>query len=378
MIARATLLAAAIAAFAGCRPAGPTPDLGQPMLRLRWRVVTSDRARELKPQEFASVARVGDHVYTGSAGGRFFSLDALDGHVRWQQPVGSVNSRPAVLGTMLYVGTDDGELVALDMQTGKEAWKHESLGPILESPAVVGDTIIFSNEADQVYALDARKGTARWSYKGETPEEYTLRGHAGVAVSGDLAFTGFANGTMVALRVSNGSVAWLTTLKGDSDKFVDVDGTPVVLGDTVFVTSSSGGVWAIDSTTGLVRWRVQLEGPTASAGVGSAGGIATDGERVYVGAADLGIYALDLEGNILWRQGTRGGGEPATPIVSGDYLVYALADAGVFICDKRTGELLEYFDPGDGISGDPTVVDEQELYVMSNRGVLYALDLRAL
>ena len=59
-------------------------------------------------------------------------------------------------------------------------------------------------------------------------------------------------------------------------------------------------------------------------------------------------------------------------------MIYALADAGVFIADKRTGELFEYFDPGDGVSSDPTVVDEQELYVLSNRGVLYALDLRAL
>jgi outer membrane protein assembly factor BamB len=108
----------------------------------------------------------------------------------------------------------------------------------------------------------------------------------------------------------------------------------------------------------------------------AAGGLATDGERLYVVAADLGVYALDLEGNILWRQGTRGGGEPSTPIVTDSLIVYALADAGVFIADKRTGELLEYFDPGDGISGDPTVIDEQELYVLSNRGVLYAMDLR--
>lgn len=376
-LALAAVLAATAATACVATPApGRDPDLGRPLLRLRWRVVTSDRAREIKPQEFASVTRVGDHVYTGSEGGRFFSLDALDGKVRWQEKIGSVSSRPAVAGTLLYVGTDDGELVALDMQTGKMAWKHESRGPVLETPVVVDDLVIYSNEADQVYALDARKGTSRWTYKGETPEEYTLRGHAGVTVAGDLAFTGFANGTMVALRVKTGSVAWLTTLKGDSDRFIDVDGTPVVLGDTVYVTSSSGGVWAIDRTTGLVRWRVPLEGTTASAGVGAAGGIATDGERLFVAAADLGVYALDLDGNILWRQGTRGGGEPATPIVTDQYVVYALADAGVFIADKRTGELIEYFDPGDGVSGDPTVVDEQELYVLSNRGVLYAMDLR--
>lgn len=386
MIARCRAWAAVAAlliggSLAACQPSAGAiaqADLGAPVMRLRWRLVTSDRAREIKPQEFASIARVGDHVYTGSAGGRFFSLHALDGRVRWQEKVGSVSSRPAVAGTLLYVGTDDGELVALDMQTGQQVWKHEGRGPVLESPVIVGDMVVFSNEADQVYALDARKGTVRWSYKGETPEEYTLRGHAGVAAAGELLYTGFANGTLVALRAQTGSVAWLTTLKGDSDRFVDVDSTPVVVGDTVYVTSSSGGVWAIDGTTGLVRWRVTLEGATPSAGVGAAGGIATDGERLYVAAADLGVYALDLDGNILWRQGTRGGGEPATPIVSGALLVYALADAGVFVADKRSGRLLEYFDPGDGISGDPTVIDDQELYVMSNRGVLYALDLNAL
>jgi outer membrane protein assembly factor BamB len=382
MIARVRRLVSALALTAGLASClanpgpGRDPDLGKPMLHLRWRLVTSDRAREIRPQEFASIARVGDHVYTGSAGGRFFSLNALDGRVRWQEKIGSVSSRPAVAGTLLYVGTDDGELVAIDMQTGKVAWKHEGRGPVLETPVVVDDLVIYSNEADQVFALDARKGTSSWTYKGESPEEYTLRGHAGVTVSGDLAFTGFANGTMVALRVKTGSVAWLTTLKGDSDRFVDVDGTPVVVGDTVYVTSSSGGVWAIDRTTGLVRWRVLLEGATASSGQGAAGGVATDGERLYVAAADLGVYALDLDGNILWRQGTRGGGEPATPIVTDELIIYALADAGVFIADKRTGELLEYFDPGDGISGDPTVIDEQELYVLSNRGVLYAMDLR--
>ena len=35
----------------------------------------------------------------------------------------------------------------------------------------------------------------------------TLRGHAGVAIEGDLVFTGFSSGTLVALRLATGSVA---------------------------------------------------------------------------------------------------------------------------------------------------------------------------
>ncbi|HVV86600.1 MAG TPA: PQQ-binding-like beta-propeller repeat protein [Kofleriaceae bacterium] len=384
---RSALLAAALGGVgAGCVGLPPSEeakvDLGRPVLRLRWKVVTSDQARTREPQEFAGVAAAGSYVYGGSTGGTFLALHADTGQVRWSVPLGSVSSRPVIGPDRLFVGTNDGELVALSLDHGDVLWRYATKGPILQTPRLVPkrtdadhDLVVFTNEADQVYALDAHTGEFRWQYKGETPEEYILRGHAGATVDGDLVFTGFGSGTLVALRLATGSVAWLTQLKGEDDRFVDVDATPVIVNDTLYVTSSSGGVWALDKTTGLVRWRMPLEGATASAAQGVAGGLTSDGERLYVTAADLGIYALDLDGNILWRQGTRGGGEPAAPVVFGDKVMYALADAGLFIADKRSGELLQYFDPGDGVSAEPVIVDEDEAYVLSNRGVLYALDL---
>lgn len=378
-----TLLAAAVTASAagaaGCVGLPPSEqaraEVGEPVLRLRWKVNTGDQARARQPQEFSGVAAAGSFVYGGGTAGRFLALSAESGRVRWSQPLGSVSSRPVIGPDRLFLGTNDGELLAVGLDRGEVMWKYVTKGPILSTPRLVGDTVVFTNEADQVYALDARTGEFRWQYKGETPEEYILRGHAGVAVDGDLVYTGFGSGTLVALRLATGSVAWLTQLKGEGDRFVDVDATPVIVGDTLFVTSSSGGVWALDKTTGLVRWRLPLEGATASAAVGAAGGLTSDGERLFVSAADLGIYALDLEGNILWRQGTRGGGEPAAPVVVGDRVIYTLADAGLFIADKRSGRLLQYFDPGDGVSAEPVIVDDDTAYVMSNRGVLYAFDL---
>ena len=373
------LLGLALTTGSGCVGLPPAEeaqvDLGRPVLRLRWKVVTSDHGKARQPQEFAGVAAAGSFIYGGSTGGRFLAVSAETGAIRWSQRLGSVSSRPVIGPDRLFVGTNDGELLAVSLDHGEVLWRYTTKGPILQAPRLVGDTVVFTNEADQVYALDARSGAFRWQYKGETPEEYTLRGHAGATVDSDLVFTGFGSGTMVALRLGNGSVAWLTQLKGEDDRFIHVDATPVVVGDTVYVTSSSGWVWALDKTTGLVRWRMPLEGATASAAQGAAGGIASDGERLYVTAAELGVYTLDLEGNILWRQGTRGGGEPAAPVVVGDKLFYVLADAGLFIADKRTGQLLQYFDPGDGVSAEPVIVDDDVAYVLSNRGVLYAFDL---
>lgn len=393
---RRSVLAAALGlALAACAPvpadqadplrAVPRGELGRPVMSLRWKLETSDRGREVTPQEFAAPVLYRDHLYTGSAGGTFFAVRQSDGRLRWSKPIGSVNAQPAASRGFLYVGTDDGVLLALDAQTGEEVWRYATLGSILEPPVVVDlpgaakptSLVVFSNEADQVYALDAVTGAFKWQYKAETPDEYTLRGHAGVLVAGGLVYTGFSSGTMVALRVDTGSVAWLTSLKGEGDRFIDVDATPALDGDTIYVASSSGGVWALDAATGLVRWRSPLTSPVAGGGgdAGAIGGLTLAGDRIYVGVAELGIYALDLGGNVIWRQGARGGGEPGELVVSGDYLVYALADAGLFVADRHSGKVLQYFDPGDGVSARPVISPDDRMYVMSNRGILYSMDL---
>lgn len=352
-----------------------TEPLAEARLSLKWKFVTSDRSVEITPQEFAAPAVVQDTLYVGSAHGEFYALRAATGQVRWHKILGSVASAPLVLGPLLYVGTNDGFLVALDSNTGEEKWRYQGRGPIEQTPVATGDLVVFSNEADQVIALDSRTGKFKWQYKTETPEEYTLRGHAGVRVDGDLLYTGFSNGNLVALRKDSGTLAWSTSLKADAERFMDVDATPIVLGQVLYASSSSGGVYALDKATGLVRWRLPFYDIKAPSSSGNVGGLATDGKAVFVSVADLGTYAIDLQGNILWRVGARGGGEPGAPVVVDDMLVYSLAEDGLFLAERRTGKTLEYFDPGDGISAQPTITGDGRLFVVSNRGILYSFDL---
>jgi outer membrane protein assembly factor BamB len=379
------LPAALAAALAGCTSvpyhradamsALPIEPLGEDRLGLQWKFVTADRLTEVAPQEFAQAAVYADTVFVGSASGWFYALRASNGTVRWRKRFGAVITRPFVGGGMIYIGTADGTMLAADAQTGDEKWRYQSRGPIEQPPIVTTDLVVFANEADQVVALDTISGKFKWQFKSETPEEYTLRGHAGVTIDGDLIYTGFSNGTLVALRKDTGSVAWSTSLKADADRFVDVDATPIVIDDSVYTSSSSGGVYALDKSTGLVRWRLPFWDAALPSSTGNVGGLSSDGKVLYVSVADLGVHALDLSGNILWRVGARGGGEPAEPVIYRDLLIYALAGDGMFLADRRTGETLEWFQPGNGISSAPTVTADGRLFVMSNRGILYAFDL---
>jgi outer membrane protein assembly factor BamB len=373
--AAGAVLVAAGTLVAACKPvprgsdalsATAAQEQALPVFTLRWKLPVSGRSDEHKPQEFASAVAYLDRLFIGSQAGYLYGLSARDGRPLWKRKVGPVAARPVVDSGRIYLGTAEGAMMCLETLEGDARWRYGTRGPILHEPVLTGETVFFSNEADQVYALDQRTGKFRWQYKGDTPEKFTLRGHAGVAVDGELVFAGFANGTVVALRASTGSVAWMTSLTANEERFVDVDTTPVVVGELLFAASSAGGVFGIDKSTGVIRWRAPIKG---------AGTLTSDGSRIYVVAADEGVHALDLAGNVVWRQGTRGGGEPAQPLVTGNYLIYALSDAGVFVSDKRTGRLLQYFDPGLGVSSTPTVAPDDSVYILSNGGMLYALNL---
>ncbi len=355
----------------------PHEPLGEARISLKWRFETADRRTEVEPQEFAQATVYADTVYVGSQAGVFFALRLADGSVRWRKQIGAVTSQPVATGGVVYIGTADGVLLALDAQTGDEKWRYQSRGPVEQPPAVMLDLVVFANEADQVVALDSITGKFKWQYKAETPDEYTLRGHAGLAIDGELIYTGFSNGSLVALRKDTGSLAWSTSLKAEADRFFDVDATPLVVKGRVFATSSSGGVYAVDKTTGLVLFRHAFYDAAAPSTSGNIGGLTTnaDHDAIYVSVADLGIYALDLGGNVLWRVGAKGGGEPAEPVAWNELLIFTLAQDGMFIAERKTGETLEWFNPGDGISAAPTVTADGRLFAMSNRGILYAFDL---
>jgi outer membrane protein assembly factor BamB len=355
--------------------AEPKEALGEDRLSLSWKFETADRRTEVAPQEFSQAAVYADTIFIGSASGHFFALRAKDGTVRWKKRTGAVSCAPLIGGSLIYIGTADGMLIAVDAQTGEEKWRYQSRGPIAQTPQMSSDLVIFSNEADQVVAVDANTGKFKWQFKSETPDEYTLRGHAGVTLDGDLVYTGFSNGTLVALRKETGSVAWSTSLKAEADRFFDVDATPLIQGDRVYASSSSGGVYALDKATGLVRWRLPFWDSAVPSNTGNVGGITTDGRHIFVSVADLGTYSIDHNGNVMWRVGARGGGEPAAPIIHRDMVIYSLAHDGMFIADRKTGETLEWFQPGDGVSAQPTITSDGRLFVMSNRGILYAFDI---
>ncbi len=65
-----------------------------------------------------------------------------------------MKSSPAVSDGIVYIGSMDGNMYALDANSGNVVWKTETLGPIENSPSVSnGCCILYFPRTDHWYAL---------------------------------------------------------------------------------------------------------------------------------------------------------------------------------------------------------------------------------
>ena len=76
-----------------------------------------------------------------------------------------MESSPAVVNGVVYVGSDDNKMYALNAATGTKEWSYSTGGSVVSSPAVVNGVVYFGSEDDYVYALNAATGVKEWSYQ---------------------------------------------------------------------------------------------------------------------------------------------------------------------------------------------------------------------
>ncbi|MEI8610495.1 outer membrane protein assembly factor BamB [Enterovibrio sp. Hal110] len=138
----------------------------------------------------SSPVSISGGVFWGMANGRLGAAFIENGNIIWQQTIASpkgateidrlvdVDSTPVVSGSLLYAVGYNGSLVAIDLRSGRPAWKrtYSSSTDIM----VAGSYLFLITDKDHVVAVDARSGTELWTNKELEYRQLT----APVAISG--------------------------------------------------------------------------------------------------------------------------------------------------------------------------------------------------
>jgi len=378
--ARLAALALAAGAIAGVACASATvrrvDDAATPphragILQIAWRTTLHDHGLfEPAPEECASAVLAQGRLVLGSRAASVVGVAPETGHLDWVTTVsGGVDgeARFDAARGQVYLGADDGSFYAVDPKSGAIRWTYHGKGAI-ERPAEIGSDLVYiASASDRIVALEPGTGKWRWQYERDMPEGFTIHGYAGPRLRGTQLLAGFADGYFVALSAASGEVLWAKSLAAASDQFVDVDTTPALADDLAYVSSYSGGLYALDTRDGTVRWRLGIEG---------VGDVTADRGRLYFVAPRYGLHAAHPDGHVLWRQGLSEAGDLTHPMVVGDYLIFSGSRAGLFVVDRGNGSLLEIFNPGQGVCAAPTIdPNAHRIYVLSNSGSLYALNM---
>jgi outer membrane protein assembly factor BamB len=271
---------------------------------------------------------------------------------------------------MVLVGTQKGELIALNETDGKERWRSRLTSEVLARP-IAGENIVVARTADgRVTGLSADEGKVLWSYQRSVPL-LSLRGAGAPVIADGRVIAGYDNGKLVALSINDGKVIWEKSVavprgRTELDRLVDIDADPVVINDTVYAVTYQGNVAGVDLTSGQTLWSREM-----SSQIGLA---AVYGEAVYVTDDEGNVWSVqDGSGDALWRQTRLVRRQVTGPAVAGDYVVVADLEGYVHWIARNDGRFVARQQITDvAIRSQPFVVDGV-LYITAVDGTIAAV-----
>jgi outer membrane protein assembly factor BamB len=300
----------------------------------------------------SSPAVVNGMVFVGSDDYNVYALNASTGAKIWNYTTGNiVSSSPAVANNEVYIGGWAQNVYALNGSTGAKIWNYSTGTYVFSSPATAYGRVYIGSQFG-VYALNASTGKKAWNYTAGAVE-------SSPAVVNGMVFVGSDNDKVYALNASTGALEWSYTTGGE------VFSSPAVAGGRVFVGSYDDNVYALNASTGKKLWSY-----TTGSSVESSPAVA--GGRVFVGSDDTKLYALNAStGKQLWSFKT-GNYVHSSPAVAGGLVFVGSYDYNVYALNASTGALAWSYATGGMVESSPAVAGD--LVVVGSRGgKVYAL-----
>ena len=312
--------------------------------------------------------------------------------VKWTfKTNGPVVSSPAIAGGLVFIGSLDGSLYAIDQETGQQKWKTDPTDSIASSPAVAGGIVYYLSYDRALYAVAADTGAAKWLFATGGERKFEAKGLHGLmpadqnipdpmdvflsspAVFNGRVYFGSSDGHVYAVDAKTGVLSWSFVTKDV------VHASPAIANNTVYIGSWDSNLYALDAETGAEKWRFKAgEDPVVHNQVGFQSSPAVVDGTVYTGCRDGHVYAIDAATGVKkWDYSTSQSWVNGTPAVRDGVVYVGTSDTHRFhAIDAKTGRLLWVFDAKSLIFGSAALAGNLA-YVGAFNGHLYAIDTKS-
>jgi outer membrane protein assembly factor BamB len=230
----------------------------------------------------------GDIVYVGSLDGCMYALNSNNGNIIWKAKTnGPIESSPAADDGAVYFTSEEptaGALYKLDAKTGDVIWKQQLpygysfVGgtEMLGSPSVAAGMVFASSNWGAYYGINASTGDIVWKFTNPTAIEFIVS--SPIYVNGDLYIIDKFN--LACLNAMNGHTIW-STYTG-AELYV----APSYAEGKIYMVTSQRDIFVLDTTNNGTKIATAIT-PSSS---WSSPTIAN--ERLYVGCNDWNVYCF--------------------------------------------------------------------------------------
>jgi outer membrane protein assembly factor BamB len=311
--------------------------------------------------------------------------------VKWKfHTAGAVISSPAVAEGVVYAGSADHNLYALDAATGSVKWKFEAQSRISASPAISEGLVYFGSYDGNFYAVDTTTGKVKWKFATGGERRYTAQHLHGAlpaseampdpfdvylsspAIASGVVYFGSGDHNIYALDAKSGALRWKFAA-GDV-----VHASPAVVDGKLYIGSWDSYFYALDAATGEEKWRFKTgEDPDIHNQVGIQSSAAVMDGVVYFGCRDSNFYALDAStGKQKWVFNNKGSWVVGSPAVREGKVYFATSDSGMlYALDAKSGAKLASWESKKWPMFSSPALAGPMLYIGAHSGKLMAIDL---
>jgi len=292
----------------------------------------------------------------------------------------------AVSDNILYVGTKEGRLVAVNL-TDKSRLPATQLTvsggsgglfgcmpvgggcsggggvAIYGTPSFDDELVYIAGYNGKVYAYNEDNLATRWVYPREGYMEPIV---GGVVVSDGRVYLGGSDGYVYSLDAETGDFLWAYSTGDDNGNNEKIWSTPAVSDGTLYIGSFDKKVHAINTADGTRKWEYLTEGTITATPIIING-------TVYIGSHDRYFYALNAaDGTLKWKFKAENWFWAAPVIYEGKIYTGCL-DGKVYVLDAATGNKLNEFNLEGPLAADP-VIHEDNIIFCTKEGTVYSIN----
>ncbi len=257
-----------------------------------------------------------------------YSLNPLNGEILWmfRGARDRYIANPLVAQDTIYAANADYRLYALDLQ-GNLKWTFEGGQSFWGTPLLEDGVLYIGSLERKVYALQAESGEKLW----ERELGAAILGTPATAESLPL-FVAVLDGTLYALDKGSGEILWQKSLGAR------LWSTPRIVNDRLYLGDESGRLHALEAATGNTLWQFEARSAILNTPL-------LYDTLLAFGCEDGRLQAITLEGTPQWQQ-TVGGKLYGAPVAAGDLILIAPVEGDyVLIALTPTGAQKWAFKP---------------------------------